>query len=435
MSAAAPAAGPPIGARLQRAIRSLYGGEELLGEPILVDAEGIYLRDADGRSYLDCASGTFDQPLGHRHPALVEAIQRQARTLPYAGSPFLSAPLLELAEKLVAVSPPSLTRVHLRDLSGSTAIEGAIKMAQVATGRRDVITLFASHHGQTALTTDLSGNAFRRARYPVHTASALHVPAPYCYRCFFGAKYPSCGLRCVSAIREVIEHGSSGSVACVVAEPVLGNGGNVVPPRDYFAGLRELCDEHGILLVFDEVQTGLGRLGYMFGAEYFGVAPHILVTAKGLSGPAPRAAILVEEGISQMPRYQHSFTGASSLLSVATALATIEVLERPGFLESVRAAGAALGARLREVTADTPYVGDVRGLGMMWGLEIVGADGAPAIELCNRLVSAGRDFGLLLRMSRYGYGNVLKVRPPLIITLEQVGELAGRLRRLLEHVR
>ena len=408
----------------------LYGGTELEHAIVAAAADGIYVRDRDGRVYIDCASGTFDQPLGYNHPALVEAIRRQTETLAYAATPLLSDVVLQLAEKLVAVSPANLTRVHLRDLSGSTAVEGAIKIAQVATGRRDVIALFRSHHGQSAWATDVSGDAFRRGGTPVHGAGVVHVPAPYCYRCFYRMTYPACGLYCVESIREFVAYASSGSVACVVVEPVLGNGGNIVPPRDYFRKLRGLCDELGIVLIFDEVQTGLGRLGYFFAAEYFDVQPHILVCAKGLGGPVPRAAILLEERF-EATRVQHSFSGASSLLSAATALATIEALEAPGFLDGVRARGELLGQQLRELAARFAFVGDVRGLGLMWGLEIVAADGAPDAARCRRITAAAFEAGLIVRSSQYGRGNVVKLRPPLVITEPQLGEVVERLERAL----
>ena len=407
--------------------RHLYGGAELAGAIVAERAEGIYIWDTAGREYIDCASGTFDQPLGHGHPALIEAIKRQADSLAYAGSPVVGKIVGELAEKLISISPPNLNRVHLRDLTGSTAVEGAIKIAQAATGKRDVIALFGSHHGQTSWTTDISGNAFRREEIPVHSPGVVHVPAPNCYRCFYKMKYPECGLYCVDAISEFIEYASSGSVACVIVEPVLGNGGNVIPPRDYFQRLRRLCDAHGILMIFDEVQTGLGRLGYFFAAEYFDVQPHILVAAKGLGGPAPRAAILVEERFERMARSRHSFTGASSLLSVATALATLEVLEQPDFLPGVRRIGGLLGERLAALSERFPFIGDVRGLGLMWGLELVTPDGRPDAARTNRILETGRDAGLILRSSRYGRGNVVKIRPPLIITEAQVDELIARL--------
>jgi 4-aminobutyrate aminotransferase len=239
--------------------------------------------------------------------------------------------------------------------------------------------------------------------------------------------YPECGLYCVEAIRKFIAYASSGSVACVIVEPVLSNGGNIVPPRDYFQKLRALCDELGILLIFDEVQTGLGRLGYFFAAEYFDVQPHILVSAKALGGPVPRAAILVEERLERMHAKHHSFSGASCLISAATAVATLKVLEEPGFLEGVRRKGEILGQRLRELAERFPFIGDVRGLGLMWGLEIVASDGKPDANRCNRIVTSGRDAGLILRSSQYGRGNVVKIRPPLIITEPQIEDLVDRL--------
>jgi 4-aminobutyrate aminotransferase-like enzyme len=428
-----PAASP--NAALREKLANLYGGEEMQESALFaVDAQGIFITDDTGREYIDCVSGTFDQPLGHKHPALIAAVKRQCDDLAYVGTPFVSRVMVDLAERLVEISPPNLTAVHLRDITGSTAIEGAIKMAQVATGQRDIITLFGSHHGQTAMTTDASGNAFRRELYPVHMPGMLHVPAPYCMRCFYGQSFPSCRLTCVDRIAQFIEYASSGSVAAMIVEPILGNGGNIVPPPGYFQGLRELCDRHGMLLIVDEVQTGLGRLGTMLATDYFDIRPHILVLGKGLGGPAPRAAILVEKDLVEMPRYQHSSTGGSSLLSAATALATIDVLQQPGFLEGVRERGAYLGAQLATLRSRFPFVMDVRGVGFMWGIEIAARDGAPNTALCRRIVDAAPSFGLILRSSRYGRGNVVKMRPPIIITRNEIDEVMQRLRALFQSV-
>lgn len=419
--------------QLRKKMAAFYGAEELLENALIAsDASGVYVYDDGGREYIDCVSGTFDQPLGHRHPAVIAAIKKQADELAYAASPFLGQPIIELADKLVEISPPNLTKVHLRDITGSTAIEGAIKIAQVATGKRDVITFFGSHHGQTMMTTEISGNAFRRAPYPVQSTGALQVPPANCFRCFYGQKYPDCGLRCVSQIEQFIEYASSGSVAAVVIEPVQGNGGNIMPPPGYFAQLRELCDKHGMLLIVDEVQTGMGRLGTMLASDYFDIKPNIVVLAKGLGGPAPRAAILLEEGLQKMPRYQHSSTGGSSLLSAASALATIEVLQQPGFLEGVRIRGAQLGEGLLELQKQFPVIGDVRGAGFMWGMEIVKPDGSPDVVLCNHLISEALNFGLILRSSRYGKGSVIKVRPPLVMTSREITEMLARIHHLFQ---
>jgi 4-aminobutyrate aminotransferase len=212
---------------------------------------------------------------------VLAAIRRQSHELAYVASPFVGGVLLELVAKLVSHAPANLTRVHLRDLTGSTAIEGAIKTRRSRPASAISSTLFGSHHGQTALATDVSGNAFRRAPYPTHFAGALQVPAPHCYRCFYNQHPASCGLLCVDRINDFIEYGSSGSVAAIIVEPIQGNGGNIVPPPGYFIGLRELCDRRGMLLIVDEVQTGLGRLGTMFACDYFDIKPHIMVLAKG----------------------------------------------------------------------------------------------------------------------------------------------------------
>ncbi|MEA3277094.1 MAG: aminotransferase class III-fold pyridoxal phosphate-dependent enzyme [Pseudomonadota bacterium] len=412
---------------------AMYRGEEVARRHIVAEsASGIYVRDQSGREYIDCGSGTFDQALGYNHPAIREAMHEQIDRLPYLSSALVSPEPFELARQLVEISPSNLTRVHLRDVSGSTAMEGAIKIAQATTGRRDVISLFMSHHGQTALATEVSGNAFRKELYPARSPGFLHVPPAYCYRCFYDQTHPTCDLMCVSRIRQFIEYASSGSVAAMVVEPILGNGGNIAPPRGYFRKLRALCDEYGIVLIFDEVQSGMGRTGYMFAAQYYDVFPDMMVLGKGLGGPVPRAAILMEERFDAVPRSQHAFTGSGSLVSTATALATICQLRAPGFLEHVRAVGAHLGERLQKLAEKFPRIGDVRGYALMWGLEFVAQDGSPDADLANRIIARGLDHGLILRGSRYGRGSVVKVRPPLVITRDEIDKLVDALDDTLE---
>ncbi len=414
-----------------RANSKLYGVDNAEERPRIVRAEGVYVEDNQGRVLLDCASGTFDQPLGYNHPAITNAVLRQAQKIQYSPSPFLADELLELAQALVDISPSKLNRVHLRDLTGSTAVEGAIKIAQAATGKRDVVSFFAGHHGQTAFTTGVSGNAFRRELYHHMSPGVIHAPGPYCFRCFYRQNPASCGAMCADRLREFIEYASSGRVACVIVEPISGNGGNIMGPPEFFHKLRAICDDMGILLIFDEVQTGIGRTGHFFAADYYGVTPDIMVLAKGLGGPTPRGAILVDESLDGMPASQHSFTGGSNLLSVAGALATIQTIREPGFLAHVREVGAYLGEGLKQLQDEFSLIGDVRGLGMMWGLEIVAPDGQQDPERCVKIGNMGPDYGLVLRTSRYGLGNVLKVRPPLILTRAQADEILLKLRTLL----
>lgn len=403
--------------------------------------EGVYLYDADGKRYLDCASATFNLSLGYSHPEIVQAIREQAGRLVHVTSSFQSEPVSQLVQRLIDVSPDNLTRVHPKVSSGSVANEGAIKMAQHATGKRDVITLFRSHLGQTMTMASLSGNAFRKDPLQAVYPDRLHVPDPYCARCFYNERPETCGFLCVERIDDFIEHASSGSVAAMVVEPISGNGGNIVPPHGYLQALKDLCESHQIVLVFDEVQTGLGRTGEMFAADYFGVAPHIMTVAKGLGGSGLQvAAILAEERLAGMASDHHSFTYGSNALACAGAAKTIEILQRPGFLEHVRAVGAYFMGRLGELQQRHPVMWDVRGAGLMIGIEVcrpeaAGHPYAPAnVALTNQIVKVGKDLGLLLRTSRYGRGNVVKIRPPLIIGYDEADEVCDRLDWVLTEV-
>lgn len=390
--------------------------------------KGIYLYDADEREYLDCSSGTFNLSLGYGHPEVIAAVRDQAERLIHVTSSFQTGPVNELVRRLVEVSPSNLTKVHLKVSSGSTANEGAVKMAQAATGRRDVITLFRSHHGQTMMTTTLSGEAYRKAPFPYLFPGVVHVPDPYCYRCFYRQHPSQCGLLCVERINDFIEYASSGSVACIVVEPVSGSGGNIVPPDGYFLALRQLCDERGIALIFDEIQTGIGRVGRMFAAEHFGVKPDIITVGKGLGGSGAQvAAILTDKKLAGLDGEYHSFTYGANVLAAAAAVKTLEVINRSGFLENVRKVGAQIMERLAHLQLRYPCIGDIRGLGLMIGIEMVDNAGCPAGPTAQTLADRGLEHGLILRTSRYGRGNVLKIRPPLIITSEEADLLCDRL--------
>jgi len=237
---------------------------------------------------------------------------------------------------------------------------------------------------------------------------------------------------CVDRISDFLEFASSGSVAAVLIEPVSGNGGNIVPPEGYFARLRELCDAHGLMLIVDEVQTGIGRTGRMFAAEHFGLRPDAMTLGKGLGGSgAPVAAILASDALAGLPAADHAFTHGANLLSAAAALATLEVVDDPVFLANVRATGSHILARLRQVQAGYRCVGDVRGLGLMIGVEIVTDRGAPDPGLASQLAAQAMGVGLVLRTSRYGRGNVVKIRPPLILTVGEAELICDRFEALL----
>jgi 4-aminobutyrate aminotransferase-like enzyme len=329
--------------------------------------------------------------------------------------------------KLVAVSPENIRRVHLKVASGSGANEGAIKLAQRATGRRDVISLFRSHHGQTLATTAISGNAFRREPFPDIGVNRLIVPDPYCHRCFYGQHRDTCGLMCVSRIDDFIEFASSGSVAAVIVEPISGNGGNIVTPDGYLERLRTFCTERDIVLIFDEIQTGIGRTGQMFAAQHFGVEPDIITIGKGLGGGAQVAAMLSDPELGPMETEYLSFTSGANVLAAASANATLNVVDDADFLANVRAVGAHIRNRLVELRKRHNCIDDIRGIGLMIGFEVIDRNHRPSAALTNAIVRKGREHGLLLRSSRYGRGNVVKIRPPLILTHDEADLICDRL--------
>jgi 4-aminobutyrate aminotransferase len=357
---------------------------------------------------------------------VIDQLRKCAHVSSSYSAPYAQAVL----DALLELAPDNLGSGWMRDITGSTANECAIKIAQKSTGKTDVLSFHLSHHGQTLFTTAISGNAFRRTAFPAsRSAMSIKVPAPYCYRCPLQSSYPGCGFACVETIADTLEYAGSGSVACMIVEPVLANGGNIVPPPGYFDALSQFCRQHDILLIADEVQTGIGRTGAMFACETFGIRPNIMTLAKGLGGIGiPAAAVLMEDRLDVLEKHDHSFTSGGNMLAIAAARATIELVGDPLFLANVRRNGAVLESLLRPLGEQFRCVGDVRGVGLMWGLEIVGENGEPAPELATRIINLAESrHHLILRGSRYGFGNVVKVRPALIATPDDLGELVARL--------
>lgn len=404
-----------------------------LGDAVLVRGEGVRAWDSSGREYLDCVSGTFNLLLGYHHPEVMEAVRAQTEELVFASSSFQTEPANRVMQELVRISPDNLTRVNLRSSGGSTANEGAIKIAQHRTGRRDVIVPFRGHVGQTLAAASFNGSSRLRAPFPHRFPGALHVPGPYCFRCFYRQTPDVCGMLCVERIEDFIDYASSGSVACVIMEPISGMGGNVVPPPGYLQELKAFCDARDIVLIFDEIQTAFGRTGRMFAADHFGVQPHMMTLSKGLTGSGlPLAAILTEERMADWDRSLHGFTYGAHALSAAAAVKTLEIVQRPGFLENVRAAGDVLFDRLRTLRQDNPVIGEVRGIGLMLGVELVKPDGGKAVEEAGAYQRALQRRGVITRVSEHGLGNVIELRPPLILTPQDAHLVADRFGEALE---
>lgn len=399
--------------------------------------KGIKLITEEGDEYLDAASGTFNLALGYNHPYVVDKIKQQVDELTHMSSSFTEPYVTEVLDKLIDLAPDGIDSGWMRDITGSTANECAVKIAQKATGATDVISLFFSHHGQTQFATGISGNAFRRRKFTnSNVGNGIHIPAPYCYRCHYKAKYPDCGFLCVEAINDHIEYASSGSVAAMIIEPILGNGGNIIPPEGYFQRLRKLCDEHNMVLIADEVQTGIGRTGYMFASELFDIKPNIITLAKGLGGiGVPVAAVLMESDLQVLEKHEHSFTSGSNMLSLTAANSTLDVVSDPVLLADVRRKGVILGDMLNRLSQKYKCIGDVRGIGLMWGIEIVDKNGEPDSKKTNAIIDlAFKNHKLILRGSRYGFGNVVKVRPALIVSDDEMAEIVEKLDQVLASV-
>jgi 4-aminobutyrate aminotransferase len=396
----------------------------------VVRGDGLRLFCADGTEYLDAVSGTFNLPLGYNHPHVVDAVRRQAGLMSHLSSELARPYALRLLQRLSEFAVPGLTAGWIRDATGSTAVECAIKIAQKATGKSDVITLFHAHHGQTALMRSMSGPGWRRAAFPVLGGTGiLRVPEPNCGACFYDQTYPNCRLLCARRIRDIEEQAGRGSTACLIVEPVLGNGGNIVPPPGYFQALRRLCDETGILLIADEVQTGVGRTGYFTASQGFDLRPDIMVLAKGLGGVGvPIAAVLMRPELDVLDPSDHSFTAGSNMLGLAAAEATLDIVGQDGFLADVRRRGAYLGELLARLATEQPRIGGVRGLGMMWGVEIVDEVGRPDPATARQVVAtAAERYRLITRSSEYGHGHVVKVRPALIADEHDIVDITHRL--------
>lgn len=404
-------------------------------EAMFTHGKGLYIFDIAGKPYLDCAAGTFNLSLGYGHEEVIEAVINQAKRLVHASSSFSNDVIAQLSEKLIHLAPTGLSRAHLKVSGGSTANEIAFKMAQHKSKKSDIISYFRGHHGQTFFTTSVSGLAFRRQPFPAASGIAVHVPPPYCYRCFYGHKIGSCDFMCINRIDDFIEFASSGNIAAFIIEPIMGNGDNITPPPGYLSKLSSFCRERNISLIFDEVQTGIGRTGAMFAAEYFDVTPDIITLAKGLGGCGFQlGAILCKEDYVGLGSEHTSFTHGGNILASAAALKTLNIIEKPDFLANVRLVGSYILERLKNFQEKYPFIGDVRGVGLMLAFEVVDKHGRQDVATTKRIIEQGFNNGLLLRSSRYGRGNCVKIRPSLIITKNEAIEVCDRLDKTLNDV-
>jgi 4-aminobutyrate aminotransferase/(S)-3-amino-2-methylpropionate transaminase len=404
-------------------------------EPVVVaSARGRTITDVDGTEYLDCFSGISVVNAGHNHPRILEAARQQMEKLVHCCSYLYHVPVVgELAEKLAQVTPGNLSHSFFSN-SGAEAIEGAMRLAKQATGRRELVALGYSFHGRTIGTLSITGNMARKKNNGPYLSGVAFGPTPYCYRCPLGLKYPSCDIACAHALKDVIQQQTSGDVAAFVVEPMLGEGGIVTPPAEYLSIAARIFHDHGALLILDEVQTGFGRTGKMFGCEHSpDVAPDVLTMAKGIAGGFPLGAFTASPAIADaMKPGDHLSTFGGNPISCAAALANIAVIEEEGLVENAARRGSELMARFSQMQDRFRLLGDVRGRGLMIGLELVRdrVTKEPAPQEAKSVRSALRERGILVGIGGV-LGNVVRVQPPLSITAEECARLADETEKVL----
>jgi taurine--2-oxoglutarate transaminase len=404
--------------------------------PRVVSAKGVRFTTEDGRERLDFSSCFVSHSIGHQDPRVVDAICEQARQLTSFAPSFSNRPRALLAKMIAEITPGDLSRTFF-SLGGTEANEAAIKICHQITGRRLMIGRYRSYHGATAAAMTLSvGDPRRYAQVPGGT-DVVPVPQPYCYRCSFGLSYPDCALQCVKYIDEVIEMEGGGEiVAGIIVEPVTGANGIIVPPPEYFPMLREICDKWGVLMIADEVMSGFGRTGRWFAMDHWNVVPDIMTFAKGMTcGYLPLGATVVRKHIGDRFKEQffsHGATYAGHALSCAAALRLIPIYQEDNLIENSANLGEYLLQKAKELQEKHPCVGDVRGLGLFVGLELVKNKKTkepimpmaakvrpglnPKLEVAKKLAELG-----MMAMAA-NPGNVIAMTPPLIITKSEIDE-------------
>src|SRR5881275_2954820 len=394
-------------------------------------AEGRYFWDYDGNRYLDFASQLVNVNLGHQHPKVVAAIVEQAQKLTTIGPPMAHETRSELARLIAEVTPGDLTMSFFTN-GGAEANENAIKLARWYTGRHKVIARYRSYHGATAGAITLTGDPRRWPAEP-GIAGVVRMLDPYTYRCPAGHPDPCPVCTGAPHLEEILQYEGAHTVAAVILETVTGTNGIIVPPDGYLQSIRETCDRHGILLITDEVMAGFGRTGRWFGVDNWDVVPDILTVAKGInSGYVPLGAMVVREPIAEWVRdkmFAGGLTYSGHPLACASAVASIEAFQEEGIVENAAATGEVFRTALGKLAEKHPSIGDVRGLGCFWGIELVknretreplvpfNASGE-AFAPVARVGKAALDRGLYLM----AHWNVIMVVPPLTITRDEVEE-------------
>jgi len=398
---------------------------------VMSHGRGTEAWDVDGNRFLDFMSGHAVCSTGHAHPTVVAAVQDAAGRFLHISSDYWHEQMTGLSERLAQIAPVGEPAMSFLCQSGTESVEGAIKLARYVTGRPRYIGFLGSFHGRTMGSLSFTSSKYTQQKGFAPTMPGVtHVPYPNPYRPLFAGADQ--GKAVLDYIRMLFERNVPASeVAAILVEPIQGEGGYLVPPDGFLAGLRALCDEHGILLIFDEVQSGVGRTGRMYACEHWGVHPDILTSAKGLGSGLPIGAVIAKRRLmEQWKRGAHGNTFGGNPLSCAAANATIDLV-RGGYAANAAQTGEYFMGKLRQMMADYPCIGEVRGKGLMIGMELIESDvdRTPARALCDRLVTRGYYNGLLLLACGV---STLRFMPPLCVTAAEIDEAVQMLRVSLD---
>jgi 4-aminobutyrate aminotransferase/(S)-3-amino-2-methylpropionate transaminase len=404
--------------------------------PIVIDrAKDCTITDVNGREYLDCFAGISVVNAGHCNPQVIEAAKKQMDKLIHCQSYLYHAqPVGDLAEKIAHIAPSGLTKTFFGN-GGAEAIEGAMKLARLYSGKHEFIALHASFHGRSWGTLSITGNQGRKKRGGPYAPGIAFAPVPYTYRSNWPKDSEECGRQCAKALEDVIRFSTAGDVAAFISEPVWGEGGIIVPPANYFKEIKKVLDKHGILFICDEVQTGFARTGKMFAIEHFGVEPDILCTAKGIADGFPLSGYTTRPEIAAAYKPgDHLSTFGGNPVSCAAALANIEFMEKENLAARATETGNYAMGKLRDLQKQNPLIGEVRGLGLMIGVELIKDEKlTPATMEAEAVREALFRQGVLVGVGGVN-GNVIRFQPPLIIAKKQIDQAINAFAEALSEV-
>ncbi|HXX35807.1 MAG TPA: 4-aminobutyrate--2-oxoglutarate transaminase [Thermodesulfobacteriota bacterium] len=390
-------------------------------------AKGVVIRDIEGKEYLDFAGGIGVMNVGHSHPKVVAAIKDQAEKFTHTCFmvvPYESA--IKLGEKLCKIAPGTTLKSTLFVNSGSEAVENAVKIARYYTKRQAIIALEHGYHGRTQLAMTLTSkvNPFKLGFGPF-APEVYHIPAPYCYRCSFGLKYPGCGVACAENLADFLKNRVGGEcTAAVIAEPILGEGGFITPPPEYFTKLTSICKANGVVFIADEIQSGTGRTGKMFAIEHFGIEPDIITLAKSFAGGMPLSAVI---GKREIMNSVHpgglGGTYSANPIACSAALAVLDIFAEENLLQKAEVLGKKMRERLVAFQKKFEIIGEVRGLGPMLAIELVKDQQTkmPAAEETSAVQKYCVDHGVVILVCGT-YNNVIRFLPPLCITDQELNK-------------